>query len=79
MSHYNLDPARITERRHTRSAVGAAVLSLPPLQRELIVLTHYQGQTIGESARRLGISPIDAVIYLFWACLALQRQFREWA
>jgi Sigma-70, region 4 len=34
--------------------VGAAVRSLPPLQREVLVLTHYEGFALDEIARAVG-------------------------
>lgn len=39
------------EDRETSEIVGAAVSSLPPLQREVLVLSHYEGFSLHEIAR----------------------------
>lgn len=45
-----LDPVR----RETSDLVAAAVLSLPPLQREVLVMAEYEGCTLEEIARAVG-------------------------
>lgn len=53
----DLDPTRpapALERRESRSAVRAALATLPPAQREALVLAYWGGLTAQEIARRTG-------------------------
>ncbi|MBZ5632894.1 MAG: sigma-70 family RNA polymerase sigma factor [Acidobacteriia bacterium] len=48
--HFVTPPADL-ERRETADAVGAAVASLPPLQREVLILAEYEELSLEEIAR----------------------------
>lgn len=48
------EPATLPNTAETAALIGAAVLSLPPLQRETLILTEFEGQTLEETAAICG-------------------------
>jgi RNA polymerase sigma-70 factor, ECF subfamily len=49
------DPERAAERRELRSTVQAALVKLPSLYREVVVLRHFAGMSYAEMATTLGV------------------------
>lgn len=64
-----VDPARVLEAREDLAAVMAAIESLDPRRRDVLILHSIEGLSYAEIARRLGVSP-TRVIQLYAQAIA---------
>lgn len=69
VDHRDPSPEQVCEGEELRRVVASAISSLPPRQREVIVLTVFEGFSAGEVARSL-----DIEISNVYATLSLARQ-----
>ena len=67
-----IDPARDMEQRQLRDAVTAALDELPPRQKAVVILCHYEGFSGKEAARMLGVSVLAVQSLLVRARTALR-------
>jgi RNA polymerase sigma-70 factor (ECF subfamily) len=68
------DPHADAERSERRAALGAAVARLPAPQRMAVVLFHFEGLTVNETARLLDLSPKAAESLLSRGREALRKR-----
>lgn len=69
---FSMEPVEIAD-REISEIVGAAVASLPPLQREVLLLAHYEGFSLEEIARAVNIEVGAVKARLFRARQNLKR------
>jgi RNA polymerase sigma-70 factor (ECF subfamily) len=69
---FSIEPLEITNREMSET-VAAAVASLPPLQREVLLLAQYEGFTLEEIARALNVEVGAVKARLFRARQNLKR------
>lgn len=67
-----VEPVEIADREMSE-IVGAAVASLPPLQREVLLLAHYEGFSLEEIARAVNVEVGVVKARLFRARKSLKR------
>lgn len=72
------DPALSAERDQTLDAVSAAIAALPPAQRAVIVLHHFEGLSYVEIARITGSTEPAVRSHLYRARRTLGTALREW-
>jgi RNA polymerase sigma factor (sigma-70 family) len=70
-------PQEYTENEETRRVVLRVIDTLPPRQREAIMLFYYSGLTVGEIAKAMNIKQQNASQYLAIARERLKREFEE--
>lgn len=68
------DPAETVVRRQTRGLLERSIRSLPEAERQAVALVYFQGATLEEAARRLGVTPAHAGKLVYRARLHLRRQ-----
>jgi len=68
----SMEPVEIAD-REISEIVGAAVASLPPLQREVLLLAHYEGFSLEEIARGVNVEVGAVKARLFRARQNLKR------
>ena len=71
------NPEAVLQASQTRSAVDAALEALPPRQRSIFVLKHFQGLPIREIAQILRVTEGTVKTHLFRAVQALRRSLEE--
>lgn len=73
-----LGPADQAVQRDLARALSAAINTLPPQQREAVVLHHLHGLPIGEAADAMGCRPGTVKSHLFRAHGALRARLHTW-
>lgn len=60
VTKHTTDPAQTTEENEREGEVRAAISALRPIEREMVVLVHWDGFTIADAAELLGLNPSTA-------------------
>ena len=67
------DPSQHMVRRETQRLLWRALRGLPAAEREAVTLVYFQGMTLHEAGRRLGVTPAQAGKLVYRARLRLRR------
>jgi RNA polymerase sigma factor (sigma-70 family) len=67
------DPSVCMARRETHHVLSRVVRDLPTAEREAVTLVYFQGETLEEAGRRLGVTPAQAGKLVYRARLRLRR------
>jgi len=67
------DPWESAARKETRRLLGRSVRSLPAAERAAVTLVYFQGETLEEAGRRLGVTAARAGKLVYLARLRLRR------
>ena len=67
------DPSQRVVRRDTDRVLWRVVRNLPPAERDAVTLVYFQGETLQEAGRRLGVTPAQAGKLVYRARLRIRR------
>ena len=73
LSHYSVNDDALQDQRTTAAAVQKALTELPDAQREVFILSHYEGLSYQEIADLLGCPPGTVASRKYHATLGLRR------
>lgn len=73
-SDHTADPVAVVERSATTATILRALHSLPPIQREVLILHEIEELSYEEIAQVLGCSPVSAKLRAFRARLRLKEK-----
>jgi RNA polymerase sigma-70 factor (ECF subfamily) len=79
MSHPNppIDPGRLLEQQELKEKIRTCIDSLPPMQRMVFILRHYQDMPIGDISLVLNVAEGTVKSHLFRGALNLRKQLKR--